>query len=308
MRTTGIIITVFLLTVFIAQTSRAESLFQPGFELLATSKTIYSRPHDVALSADGAYLLVADLGNDDIKVLDSKSLRLLSRFGENELDAPHDVAFLTPTKVLVADTSNDRIAVYDFNGIDGTGRAKAKLVDSWRHSISNPEGVAASPDGRWVYATNVGGGSVVKMDTTGKVIKKVGGYDAGPGHSYSRPHDIAVHPDGRVFVADSGNDRMVILTADLDFITELNGPPYDFDDPKYMAFDAVGDLWLADEYRSRVLHLDKTNAIRQILGTGNKGSGPGELNWPEGVEVRGDLIWISDTYNNRILLLRRMKQ
>lgn len=307
MRTVGYALICALIAFSAVGRASAQTLFQPGFELLATSETIYRRPHDVALSPDGAYLLAADLGNDDIKVLDPMTLRLLSSFGAGVLSGPHDVTFLAPDKVLVADTSNDRIAVFEFAGIDGAGGAKAKLIASWGHSISNPEGVAVSPDGRWVYATNVGGGSVVKMDATGKVMKKVGGYGAAGALSFDKPHDIAVHADGRVFVADSGNDRMVILTRDLEFITELKGPPYDFDDPKYMAFDADGDLWLADEYRSRVLRLGNDNAIKQIIGTGKKGSGPGELNWPEGVEVRGDLIWISDTYNNRILLLKRVK-
>ncbi|MBT6094296.1 MAG: 6-bladed beta-propeller, partial [Rhodospirillaceae bacterium] len=40
-------------------------------------------------------------------------------------------------------------------------------------------------------------------------------------------------------------------------------------------------------------------------GSGEKGDADGQLNWPEGVYVKGPDIWVADTYNNRILRFRR---
>ncbi len=34
-------------------------------------------------------------------------------------------------------------------------------------------------------------------------------------------------------------------------------------------------------------------------------NGRGQLDRPEGVTVRGDHVWVSDTYNHRILLFKR---
>jgi hypothetical protein len=41
-----------------------------------------------------------------------------------------------------------------------------------------------------------------------------------------------------------------------------------------------------------------------MIGTGKPGKGPGLLNTPEGVAVRGRDVWISDTHNHRIVLYR----
>lgn len=41
---------------------------------------------------------------------------------------------------------------------------------------------------------------------------------------------------------------------------------------------------------------------RLLLTLGTAGNEP--LNQPEGVAVRGDTLWVSDTYNNRILRYR----
>ncbi|PIW29338.1 MAG: hypothetical protein COW30_05225 [Rhodospirillales bacterium CG15_BIG_FIL_POST_REV_8_21_14_020_66_15] len=294
-------------TALLALPAAAATLFQPGFELAARSERVFARPHDLVLSPDGRFLLVSDLGHDEVKIVDPTTLKVVSSLGKGELAAPHDVAFLDATTVLVADTSNDRIAVYDFQGVAPDGKAKAVLTASWRAHILNPEGVAVAPGGDFIYVTNVGHNSLVRLDRKGNLVNGVGGYHPRDMISFTRPHDVAVHADGRVFVADSGDDRMVVLNRELVFLRKYKGSPWDFDDPKYMAFDAAGGLWLADEYNSRILHLDGFMNIKQVIGTGKKGDGPGQLNWPEGVEVKGDLIWISDTYNDRILLLKRVK-
>lgn len=292
-----------LLCLLLALPARAgERAFQPGVALVAVSDGRFDRPHDLALSPDGRFLLVADLGNDVVKVLDPATLAALARFGAGELSSPHDVAFMGPSTVLVADTANDRIAVYDFRGVGADGEALARLTASWTDGPSNPEGVAAAgPDGP-VYVGNVGDGSVLKLDDKGRRLGRAGGGD-GP-LTFSNPHDVAVHRDGRLFVADSGNDRIRVLTADLALIRDLKGPPYDFHEPKYMAFDAQDRLYLADEYSSRVKVMASDLSLVRVIGTGVKGDGPGQLNWPEGVEVRSETVWVSDTYNDRILRLR----
>tara|TARA_R110000772_G_scaffold232445_2_gene343930 strand:+ start:43876 stop:44799 length:924 start_codon:yes stop_codon:yes gene_type:complete len=307
MRFLILLLTALAAVTALPRSTAAAALFQPGFELVAASERVFARPHDLVLSPDGKYLLVSDLGHDEIKIVDPMTLKVVSTLGSGELAAPHDVTFLDANTVLVADTSNDRIAVYDFGGVGADGKAVARLTASWRAHILNPEGVAVAPGGDFIYVTNVGHNSLVRLNRKGELVNGVGGYHPRDMVSFTRPHDVAVHADGRVFVADSGDDRMVILNPELVFLRKFKGDPWNFDDPKYMAFDAQGDLWLADEYNSRVLHLDAAMTVKQIIGTGEKGDGPGQLNWPEGVEVKGDLIWISDTYNDRLLLLRRLK-
>ena len=131
------------------------------------------------------------------------------------------------------------------------------------------------------------------------------GSDGDGPNQYRRPHDIEVDGKGRVIVVDPGNNRIQILDAGLRFVRALHGPTYDFNEPKYVAVDEQGWMFVADEYNSQIKILDDAYRLAGVIGTGAKGSGPGQFNQPEGVEVAGGRIWISDTYNNRIVLYRR---
>ena len=53
--------------------------------IIAESARDFSRPHDVVLSPDGAFLYVADVGTDSIKVLDPSTLVTLGTFGADRL-------------------------------------------------------------------------------------------------------------------------------------------------------------------------------------------------------------------------------
>ena len=80
-------------------------------------------------------------------MLDPRRLTVLSEIGKGELSAPHDVAFDDQGRLWVADTGNDRIAVYAFEGVNADGTAMARLIDSLDQDMGSPEGVAAGPRG-----------------------------------------------------------------------------------------------------------------------------------------------------------------
>jgi hypothetical protein len=52
---------------------------------------------------------------------------------------------------------------------------------------------------------------------------------------------------------------------------------------------------------------DGEHTLIGTFASGRRGDGADELDRPEGVETWKDLIWISDTYNDRIVLYRRGK-
>ncbi|MBT6609044.1 MAG: beta-propeller fold lactonase family protein [Rhodospirillaceae bacterium] len=270
-------------------------------ERTGTSSTKFFRPHNLVLAPDGRHLVVTDMGNDVIKVLDPSTLQTIARFGDGELAGPHDADFDPSGRLLIADTGNDRIAIYRFNGVI-EGKAMVEPAGEITDGIDWPEGVAAAADGR-IYVTNVGSNSLVMIEGD-KIIKRVDGRNSG-GKVFDRPHDVEFdESSGRVIAADSGNNRLMIYDRDLNFITQLCGAPYHFYEPKYLATTPEGVIWLADEYNSQIKILDHTYRPIGFIGTGEKGLGKGQLNWPEGVFVKGPDVWISDTYNNRILKYR----
>ena len=263
--------------------------------IIAESERDFSRPHDVVLSPDGAFLYVADVGSDSIRVLDPATLATLGAFGADRLSGPHDVAFDRRGRLLVADTHNHRIAIYEVDGASGA------FVDDIRGSLRKPEGVDVAADGT-IYVTSASRHNVVKM-RDGEIVGDVGGggVDA---NRYSRPHDIEAAPDGRVVVADPGNDRLQILDTDLGFLGAVGRPEFRFDEPKYFTIDARGWIYLADEYNDRIVILDRDYRLQGILAASQSGTGSGALDHPEGAEVAGERLWIADTGNNRIVLFR----
>ena len=162
-------------------------------------------------------------------------------------------------------------------------------------SFSRPHDLVLSPDAASLYASDAGNDAVQVLDPM--TLRTLG--TIGPDELDS-PHDVVFDARGRLLVADTGNDRIQILAADLNVLRSLGGVGYDFNEPRYVAFDGQGRLYVADEYNDAVKIFDAQYRLLLTLGT----AGNAPLNRPEGVAVRGDTLWVSDTHNDRILRYR----
>lgn len=251
-----------------------------------------SQPHDAAFSPDGKLIYVTDMRNSRIRVLDAMTLKPVGTFGAGELSYPHDAEFDQSGRLLVADTGNDRIAIYEIQGVT------AKLVGELK-GLSGPEGVAVAPDGR-IIVTNTRAATLA-MFRDGKLERSVGRHGTRDGE-FANPHDVEAGADGSVYVVDSGNDRLQVFDSSLRHRASL-GAALNLSGPKYLAFD--GDrIWLADEYNHRILLLDRGHRLLGVLGTGARGRAPNAFHKPEAVLARAPHVWVIDTYNDRIVLLR----
>lgn len=274
--------------------SASVSWAQPALKVtqLAELADGLSQPHDAAFSPDGKLIYVTDMRNSRIRVLEAMTLKPVGNFGEGELSYPHDAEFDKRGRLLVADTGNDRIAIYEIQG------AKAKLVGELK-GLSGPEGVAVAPDGR-IIVTNTRAATLSAF-RDGKLERTVGSYGAKDGE-FSNPHDVEAAADGSVYVVDSANNRVQVFDSALRHRASF-GAALNLNAPKYLAFD--GDrIWLADEYNHRILLLDKGHRLLGVLGSGKRGRGPDAFYKPEAVLARTPHVWVIDTYNDRIVLLR----
>lgn len=278
----------FALAVFIVTMAPAAAQVTATFE--AQSDRSFGNPHDIVLSPDGSKLYVADVNNNAVKVLDPQSLATIGTFGTADLSQPHDVTFDRAGRLLVADTGNDRIAIYEVSGVTG------RLVDEIG-GLASPEGVVVAQDGT-IYLTNVRRHNVEAW-RDGERIARMGGRGSGV-NEYVRPHDIDIGPDGHIYVSDPGNDRIQMLDDGLRVIGGIGGDRYDFNEPKYFTIDRSGWIIIADEFNNQVKILNKDREIVGLIGTGRSGSGTDEFNQPEGAEIRGNTLWVSDTHNGRI--------
>ncbi len=111
-----------------------------------------------------------------------------------------------------------------------------------------------------------------------------------------RPCCIAYVGDGRWVVSDTGNDRVLVLGADLRIQASSARI---FDHPRGVAVDLKGRIWVCDSGRNRIVVLNPDMSVSFTFG--RNGSADAEFNLPWGVAIRSDgIVAVSDTLNRRI--------
>ena len=141
-----------------------------------------------------------------------------------------------------------------------------------------------------------------------------------PGGTLNQPSDVAVDRTGAVYIADTGNDRVLKAAADGTITTFAgtggygvsgDGGPATAAQLNYPTSVAVADdgtVYIADTLNHRVRKVVSDGTITTFAGTGGVGiSGDGglataaELGLPQGVAVADDgTVYIADTLNHRV--------
>lgn len=268
------------------------NLAQAG-ELTATflhaSTTPLNNPHDLKLSNDGRLLFVSDVGNNRVAILEPETLALVGEFGSDHQSGTHDIDFDSQGRAYVADTHNNRVTFYRIDG------HSAQLLGELNERIRGPEGVLVHPNGR-VYVAAAWSNNVVAFED-GQVVAELRGL--------SSPHDLELAMDGEsIWLSDSGNHRVLLVSPELKIKAELARTRYDFDGVRYLDLLSDGTLVAADKNNHVIKFIAADGALRLVLGDGEPGKGPNKFITPEGVEVKGSTIWLSDSGNNRIVKYR----
>ena len=283
MRRTGALVAV---TILLA--SPGDAVAEVTLEFLGASKAPLGNPHDLKLSPDGRLLLVSDVDHDRVAILDPDTLDFIAAFGEDHQGGTHDVDFDADGRVYVADTHNNRVTVYEMNG------TLARLVGELGEGVRGPEGVLAHPNGR-IYVAGAWSDNVVVYEDGVKVDEMAG---------LSSPHDVELAPGGNIWLSDAGNHRMLLLSPDLDILSEWRGEPFRFNGVRYQDVLDDGTVIAADKYSHSVKFIAANGTLLHVLGDGSPGRGPGVFTTPEGVEVQDDILWLSDSGNDRVVKYR----
>jgi len=253
-----------------------------------SSEQDFSHPHDLVFFPKTSYLYVSDMNNHVIKVLDPNTLEVLSIIGEGELSAPHDVAIDHMGRLLVADSGNHRVVIYQLNGL------KANIVGEIQNNMLSPEGVTSDNEGN-LYVANAGNNLILKYKS-GKLLKKSGGSGSVTG-KFDRAHDIEYF-QGKLFIGDPGNNRIQVLDEELNFVKIIQAAGKSFNEPKYLGLDKLGRLYIADQHNDALRVFDETGKeSHRVNRAGDK-----SFDRIEGVEINEKRVWVSDTYNDRIVL------
>ena len=253
-------------------------------------------------------------------------------------DQPRAAAAGPDGTVYIADTFNHRIRRVDPGGavttLAGTGQA-AFSGDGGPASAATlhwPHGVAVDPGGAGLYIADSANHRIRRVDLASGVIMTVAGNgtagwagDGGPAVAaqLQDPKAVWAAASGDLYVADSGNERIrrvdpsgtisTIAGTGIQGYSGDGGPALaaQFDGPRGLAGDGVGNLYVADDNNNRVRRIDPSGIMTTLAGTGTPAfSGDGgparaaELNHPRGVAVDGrGNVFIADSMSHRVRMV-----
>ncbi len=270
--------------------------------------------------------------------------------GPSRLNRPYKAA-MDNGGLWVADFNNHRALYFTAAGSKAIG-ANADLVlgqiDFNSASMSESAGGLTLPTSIAAFA-----GRLWIGDTTNRVVRHDNAATKGNGtdadgvlgrKSFARPtflgaNEVLVESvSGKLFMSDASGNRVLrfpaapSLTADSvpeavlgqpDFNTTTGGTTASkMDGPGSLAYDGLGNLWVADARNHRVLRFANATTIAsgtaasQVLGqatftAAGSGLGASRLNTPSGLAVEWGFnatfqtvvrrLWVSDRNNHRVL-------
>ena len=158
--------------------------------------------------------------------------------------------------VAVDDNGEIYIASYTCGVIEvfggGSNQYQRRTIGMIHHTSDNTEHgcfyfpSAIAIQGNVLYVAEDKKHQVQKLTTSGEFISKFGSLRSGDGQ-LDQPSGLCVHTDGRVFVSDSGNNRITVYKADGTFLYHiLAGNTTNYSSLWGLALSHCGDLHVVD--------------------------------------------------------------
>jgi putative cell wall-binding protein/sugar lactone lactonase YvrE len=331
---------------------------QPQVETLAGSGSFgyadgqdleaeFAMPTGIAVGIDGT-IYVADTQNQRIRAISGGKVTTVAGVsnGVDEygmpvggyLDGPADKAMFNDPKgiavgkdgtIYVADSGNGAI-----REIDKSGNVKTLIK-----GLNSPSDVVIGSDGE-LYVSDTLNQRILQVTKEGNWTvfagggyqKKgqwvIGGYADGQGeHSqFNEPSGLALGPDGSLYVADTGNQRIRVISpqgvvttlagSGTNIIAGTNyiqggfqdgtGVSAKFNFPGGLAVAPDGTVYVADTYNQCLREISKSGGVKTLAGTGVFGKQDGfveqaQFDNPAAVafDNEGNLL-IVDQLNNTI--------
>ena len=184
---------------------------------VGSSSNQFRSPEAITANADGSRIYVADTGNNRIQfTTDSGATwQTFATLGSasNQVRAPQGLALDLSGNLYVADTGNNRLMRFD-GGVPGAAVIFA-TAGSTLGKVSTPRGLAVDAS-RTLYVADFGNNRIQKF-TTADVTPTPGlvattGSSQNPGQVRS-PEGVGVDDEGNLYVADTGNNRVLEFPA-----------------------------------------------------------------------------------------------
>jgi len=322
-----------------------------------SAKSFY-QPENLALDGNGN-LYVADLQNSRVLFYPAGSTTATRVYGQggsfttgsgnsggisaNSLNNPYGLAVDSSGGLYVADENNNRVLyypagsttamrVYGQGGIFTTNTANNGGVNA--NSLNGPQSVALDSSGNLYVADTLnsrvlfypaGLTTATQVYGQGGILTSSGANNGGiSDNSLSTPFAVALDSSNDLYVADSGNNRVLFYPYNSTTATRVYGQGGNFTTntannggvsansllgPQSVALDSSGDLYVADYFNNRVLfYLFGSTTATRVYGQGNSftsasaHTNANSLSNPaaSALDSSGNL-YVADKSNNRVL-------
>ncbi|HZZ18822.1 MAG TPA: immunoglobulin domain-containing protein [Opitutaceae bacterium] len=242
------------------QVGQPTSPNSPFYSLTSALKN----PTGVAVDHSGK-IYVADAGNDTIStpagVIVAGQAGLVGNVDGPAMTAhfykPTGIAVDSAGTLYVTDSGNDEIRVISTAGMVTTLAGSPQVAGSTDAtgsfaSFNAPSGIAVDSGGN-LYVADTGNDTIRKITPTGVVTTLAGSAGVagnadgtGSAASFTSPTGIAVDSAGNIYVADTGNNLIRVITP-LGVVSRITGTGATFSAPTGIVVDGSGDLFVTDK-------------------------------------------------------------
>lgn len=287
----------------------------------------FNTPTDVEVGPDGT-LYVADFNNDLIRKITTGAV-VTTLAGPSEFFRPSKLTVDSASNVYVCITQNDEVkkitpggAVTTFAGsreirgsTDGTGTA-ARFNNVASLVCDSQDNLYVADWSAHIIRKVTPAGEVTTFAGTASTSGNLDG--VGPAARFSNPFGVAVDASDNIYVADSGNHTIRMITpggvvstlaglAGSSGTADGTGNTARFSSPRGVAVDTSGNVYVADSSNHAIRMVTPGGDVTTVAGlkgtTGSiDGTGTlGRFNSPYGIEREptGNFV-VADTSNNTL--------
>ncbi|XP_023160371.2 RING finger protein nhl-1 isoform X3 [Drosophila hydei] len=210
---------------------------------------------------------------------------------------PRGLAVGPDNSIVVADSSNHRVQVFDSNGIFvkefgeyGNGEGEFDCL----------AGVAVNRIGQYIIADRYNH-RIQVLDPQGRFLRAFGSQGVADG-KFNYPWGVTTDALGFIYVCDKENHRVQVFQSDGSFVGKFGScgrGEGQLEHPHYIAVSNTNRVIVSDSNNHRIQIFDVNGKVLSTVG--GEGSDDGQFKFPRGVAVDDQgYIFVADSGNNRI--------